>query len=330
MSVSSREWVDVITSEDDPERAWKVILTKLVELALESTKTGQLDRATVVPDRLLANAAWNLWSEFPRLAPLGLDELKRFWVQTSPWGTAVLILDVLSLRELPHIVAAAKKRDVTLTRVSAYAAPIPTETNSFAAALGLPGRSKLANNQAPASFIFSGPDVSTNVLSTAFEDCASMVSAKPRVFLWHEWPDDALIHHYGSKADGPETVATQAAQQLASQGFWDFVNRLRQGRRLIITSDHGYAVSRSFSDEIRQPEMVQRLRDTFGAQRCADENPMAPWHEQNLPPLVLRQAGQLMVMGQRKWAVQGGFPSLCHGGLSLLEAVVPFIEFPAI
>ena len=39
--------------------------------------------------------------------------------------------------------------------------------------------------------------------------------------------------------------------------------------------------------------------------------------------------GRLAVLGQRKWAVQGGFPHLCHGGLSLLEAVVPFIEFAA-
>ncbi len=35
-------------------------------------------------------------------------------------------------------------------------------------------------------------------------------------------------------------------------------------------------------------------------------------------------------MGQRKWTVQGGFPFLCHGGMSLLEVAVPFIEFPSL
>jgi hypothetical protein len=29
-------------------------------------------------------------------------------------------------------------------------------------------------------------------------------------------------------------------------------------------------------------------------------------------------------------SVQGGFPHVCHGGLSLLEAAVPWIEFEAI
>jgi hypothetical protein len=35
-----------------------------------------------------------------------------------------------------------------------------------------------------------------------------------------------------------------------------------------------------------------------------------------------------IVMGQRKWKVQGGFPHVCHGGFSLLEVAVPFIELP--
>jgi hypothetical protein len=38
--------------------------------------------------------------------------------------------------------------------------------------------------------------------------------------------------------------------------------------------------------------------------------------------------GWVVVVGQRKWDVQGGFPHLCHGGLTLLEAAVPFIELP--
>ena len=32
------------------------------------------------------------------------------------------------------------------------------------------------------------------------------------------------------------------------------------------------------------------------------------------------------VLGRRKWKSQGGYPTLAHGGLSLLEVAVPFIE----
>jgi len=118
-------------------------------------------------------------------------------------------------------------------------------------------------------------------------------------------------------------------EQLASTEFWEFVDRMRQGRRLVITSDHGYAVSRSFSDEVKETDIVQSLRNTFGAKRCANESSATPWPLNHLPPLVSRHNGRLAVIGQRKWTVQGGFPHLCHGGLSLLEAAVPFIEFAA-
>jgi hypothetical protein len=34
----------------------------------------------------------------------------------------------------------------------------------------------------------------------------------------------------------------------------------------------------------------------------------------------------LYVNGRRKWKSQGGYPTLTHGGLSVLEVAVPFIE----
>jgi hypothetical protein len=202
-------------------------------------------------------------------------------------------------------------------------------TGRFAAALGISGRSKLFNNQPPASFIFGGTDVYTDVLDAPFADCAGLVHSKPRLFLWHRWPDEPLIHLHAGQDDGPDIVASQTKQQISSPEFWQFIDRIRQGRRLVITSDHGYAVSRFFSDEIKDSATVHLLRSVFGARRYAAESPNTPWPRQHLPPLVGRHNGQLVVLGQRKWAVQGGFPHLCHGGLSLLEAVVPFIEFSA-
>ena len=121
MMGAASEWVDVIVGQDDPATTWKRICIGLRDLALQSTKPGALDKATVAPDRLLANAAWNLWDEFHLHAATVVDELKKFWVQTAASGTAILILDALSLRELPLIVAAAKDRGLTPTRVEALA-----------------------------------------------------------------------------------------------------------------------------------------------------------------------------------------------------------------
>jgi len=34
----------------------------------------------------------------------------------------------------------------------------------------------------------------------------------------------------------------------------------------------------------------------------------------------------LLAVGRWKWRSQGGYPTLAHGGLSLLEMLSPFIE----
>jgi hypothetical protein len=34
----------------------------------------------------------------------------------------------------------------------------------------------------------------------------------------------------------------------------------------------------------------------------------------------------LLAVGRWKWRSQGGYPTLAHGGLSLLEVLSPFVE----
>jgi hypothetical protein len=160
------------------------------------------------------------------------------------------------------------------------------------------------------------------VISVPFEDAVGSIPHEPNVFVWHSWLDD-LIHVYKKL---PDQIYKAASAVFQDDGFWKFVNRLRQGRKLIITSDHGYAVSKLFSSEEIDPDVIEKLRETFGAARYKKSN--GPWQERFMPPIVVTHNEHHVVMGQRKWKVQGGFPHLCHGGLSLLEVAVPFIELP--
>ena len=214
MISSNPEWVSLILGKHDAASTWQQIFSSVRDIAIQTPKPGALDRATVAPDRLLANCAWNLWADYLQHAPLVVDELKKFWVSTTSSGTAVLVLDGLSLRELPLIVSAAKGRGVTPARVEAFGAQVPTETDRFAEALGLSSRSKLYNNKAPSSFIFGGPDTFASFLDAPFGDCVGSVTSHARVFFWHSWPDEPLIHGNASKDDGPEVLAAQTKQQL--------------------------------------------------------------------------------------------------------------------
>lgn len=331
--VKPTSWESLIHSEQPAATVWDSIFARLGEIATISTSAAALHRETIAPDRLLAESAWDLWQSFPTAAPKVIDALREFWNSPSvSSGTAVLILDALSLRELPIILGAAEKRGIRAVRHQVRGSQVPSETDQFAAALGLSSRSKLFNNKPPQSFIFSGSDVHTDIMEDPFADCVSRVPTKARIFLWHKWPDEPLIHLHAERPDGDTVVAAEVKRALTSDGFWSLVNTMRQGRRLLITGDHGYAATAEFSSEVRDAESIRLFAGTFGAQRAIREDPNQPWPRRHLPPPVLRfqDAGDtwLVVLGQRKWKVSGGFPTLCHRGLSLLEAAVPVIELP--
>jgi len=332
---AAHSWESLILSERPAPAVWTDIFARLGEVALAATSPTALHRETIIPDRLLAESAWDLWQSFPAAAPKVTDTLRDFWTAPSAIaGTAILILDGLSLRELPLIVAAARKRGIVPASIIVRGSEVPSETEGFATALGLSSRSKLFNNRPPQSFIFAGQDVYTDVLGDPFADCVARMPARPRLFLWHKWPDEPLVHLHAEHPNGGTVVANEIKRSLASDDFWLLIDCLRQGRRLLIAADHGYATASEFSNEIRDKESIRLFAGTFGAQRAVREDPAQPWPRRHLPPTVLRftDAGRtwLVVLGQRKWKVRGGFPTLCHRGLSLLEAAVPIIELPAI
>ena len=52
----------------------------------------------------------------------------------------------------------------------------------------------------------------------------------PRLFLWHKWPDEPLIHLHEDSKTGHTTVANETKRQLTSDGFWAFIDRMRKGQ----------------------------------------------------------------------------------------------------
>jgi hypothetical protein len=319
----SAGWVQLLIA-DDPSVSdeWAAIFARLAELALSSSSPAELHNQTIAPDRLLAESAWDLWFAYQSEAPKTADVLKRWCAEPSPSGRAVLILDALSLRELPLLLGGAASRAIKPVDVRVTGSEVPSDTDQFARALGTYSRSNLSNNGASAAFVPFNGSVYTDVISRPFEDSVGTIPASRNLFIWHTWLDD-LIHLHNRL---PDQIYKAAQATLQGDDFWEFVDRLRRGRQLVITADHGYAVSRLFSSEVVDPDLIETLRSTFGAARY--KKATERWQDRFMPPLVMTVNGYHVVMGQRKWKVQGGFPHLCHGGLSLLEVAVPFVELP--
>lgn len=308
--------------------AWRVIVKQAVEIASQPLTSGNAPSEVVKRDReigeldlFLSSCGWDLWQTFGGSVERTSERLVRWWAEPFS-AKAVLILDGLSLRELPWLLQGAKERGFATHEISANASELPGETSEFARALGFASRSQLQNNGGGLAHKLQ--PASTEAVDLPWKDCEGLVSNTPNQVFWHHWPD-AKLHDGSGAGQGLEPLTRDVAQQLVSDDFWAFVERLATGRRLVITSDHGYAATGYFPDA--DGEVGQFLKRTFssgrGKEGTGDTGPF-------VPPVALQtnspHGAHLLALGRRKWRNQGGYPTLTHGGLSLLEVMSPFVE----
>ncbi len=312
-----------------PKEAWQVIFEKLWEAFSAPLTPQHVEHEVTERERkigelelLLSGSAWELWRDFEQSVPHTAQSLIDFWNNT-PSGKAVLILDCLSLREAPWLLQEAKRRDYQIHQASVCGSEIPSDTTSFANALGFGQRSSFENNGAGLAHYL--PGARTESMNAAWDYCLDWIASAPAIVLWHHWPDER-IHQLAEPGDGFQKFCREAAQQLTSDSFWKMVELMATGRRLVITSDHGYAASGMFAN-VNDKDQVGWLKTNFGSSRFA-HRPSTAHHW--VPPIALAlqstHGTNQFVLGRRKWHSTGGYPTLVHGGLSLLEVAVPFVE----
>ncbi|WP_396268233.1 hypothetical protein [Ideonella sp.] len=308
--------------------AWRVIVKTAMEISSKPLAIGNApsevikrDREIGALDNFLSASGWDLWNSFGDSVERTSDRLARWWAEPFS-AKAVLILDGLSLRELPWLLQGVKERGFKLHEVSANASELPGETNEFARALGFGSRSQLQNNGGGLAHRLQ--PTQTESLDMPWKDCQGLVNGAPNWVFWHHWPD-SKIHDAAVAGQGLDTLTKDAADQLTSDDFWSFVERLATGRRLVITSDHGYAATGYFPDA--EGDVGQHLKKTFSSGRSvAGTGEAGPF----VPPIALQlnspHGAHVLALGRRKWKSQGGYPTLTHGGLSILEVLSPWVE----
>lgn len=315
-------------TKSNSEEAWRVIINSTLDIASRPLTVGNApsevtkrDREIATLDLFLASSGWDLWQDIGNVVERTSDRLARWW--SEPYSAkAVLILDGLSLRELPWLLQGAKQRGFTVHEVAAHASELPGETNEFAQALGFGSRSQLQNNGAGRTHRLAL--ARTESVDLPWRDCASLLDPSPNWIFWHHWPD-SKVHGLSGAGQGLDVLTRNVAEQLADDDFWHFVERLATGRRLVITSDHGYAATGLFSDTANDQTDVLKTIFRSGRSIAGTAN-TGPF----VPPVALQinspHGPHVLALGRRKWRSQGGYPTLAHGGLSLLEVLSPFIE----
>lgn len=321
----STSFLDILQSGSSTD-AWNAIFDELKATFEENFTTGKEESQVLERDRFASNidlflstAGWDLWRQYEESVAQTSGRLKEWWSEQQG-AKAILILDALSLRELPWIAKGATDRGFKVN-VSVTGAEIPADTNPFAKRLGFGQRSKLENNGGKSKDF---PDARVETSELPWVDCASQIQSEPNWIYWHQFPDHRL-HDHDKPGSGLRTLTREIAENLTSDDFWSFIEKLTTGRKLVITADHGYAASELFSDAPK--EQTEYLKDHFKSGRSTDD---VAEEGQWLPPLDLIITGahgkNRLALGRRKWKSKGGYPTLTHGGLSVLEVAVPFIE----
>ena len=106
-----------------PADAWRDIIAGALLVCAAPlspiTAPGEVtkrDRAVGELDRFLSQGAWDLWKDFGAVVERNSDRLAIWWAQPFA-AKAILILDGLSLREIPWLVEGAKQRGLPSVRL---------------------------------------------------------------------------------------------------------------------------------------------------------------------------------------------------------------------
>ncbi len=327
--MNTRQVIDELCHRS-PKEAWEFVARCVESICFDPMDRGNVigeltsrDRSVGEIDHFLATAGWDLWQTYELAIERTSQRLERWWNGINE-AKAILVLDGLSAREVPWILQGARDRGYHIGQVLVTGAELPGDTNTFARALGFSSRSQLQNHMGKSSLL---NPCRTETIDLPWHDCMGLIDTTPNWIFWHHWPDNKL-HADGGLGHGLDSLSLNMAEQLSSGEFWEFVGYLATGRRLIITSDHGYAATNLFFDGAG--EQNQFLKELFRGGRFIEGFRDVG---RFVPPLAMNLASSrgnfTYALGRRKWKSPGGYPSLVHGGLSILEMLSPFVELYA-
>jgi hypothetical protein len=277
------------------------------------------EEAICTLEELIATGAQEIWSELAaesQSAPaiktwLGLDVPLPL---AQP--RAAIVFDGLSLREFPLMVKLAADSGFRVKSAGAVATCLPTETMDFVeqrvigVRLGpsqLPDRAELATHNVEAFYL----EQPTSRYSPA---------AGRSILLWSTYPDRL----FSDDAARTEALFANFHRNYIPTIWKNSVQAIPRGLPIVITSDHGYIFLGASLETTRQSDAPGLL----GQSRFKEFAPNEPFPQWN-PDLQLIPEHRVALLRGRLRTRPSGVSSrklYQHGGFSLMEVLVPWIE----
>ncbi|MCL4459194.1 MAG: hypothetical protein M1136_10355 [Chloroflexi bacterium] len=233
----------------------------------------------------------------------------------SSLDASIVVLDGLSIREANWLMPRLRERGYEIADYSYAFSGMPSTTQTFFRdVFGVSGAAAMPKKWQGFNFrsIRSG-DV------PAFMD-------GPKALVWLSFPDE-LMHPMRGKG-----VTPSFALQRTEEALLKILNLL-ETPEVVLTSDHGYIYAQSAALFWHAPISNRKvLLKLFGAQRGLPADSAKAQEFEGLRALPKDQTYVLFddkgcyVRGRYYWSAPGKQSDVAHGGISLMECLVPVVK----
>lgn len=277
------------------------------------TYLAEGERAVHGLEEVLASSADQFYDELAAASAQSLHVLERL-----PSGSAAVIFDGASLREIPLFLGQARESGFRVTECAVGLAALPSTTTAYVA-------SRLIGREvSPKSLPQRKELKDRGVRAFYFDDAISTHQISPdngeTILIWSAFPDNTY-------QDSAARFARHFAdmQKLYATAWKNTVMQIPRGRRIVITSDHGYIFLGAGFESTRPNDPCALLdQNRF---KFFPEGETMPRPEDEPGLQIFPEKRLAMIRGRLKNRPQGHGAARIyrHGGLSLMEMLTPWI-----
>jgi len=266
-------------------------------------------------EQLVATTADRVYQELLSSPPAN----RRILSVLGQQDQAVVIFDGMSVREIPIALDLAEKSGFGICNVSTSLAAMPSETIDFVA------RELPCGRIAP-SQLTSRKELKERNITAIYTGSHTQPIQPPEdgnaLLVWSAFPDNTYKDSGARFESHFENIHT-----MFETAWIHTVQRIRNQKKIIITSDHGYIFFGTGMDFPRTTKEIRELNQYFGNDRSVslEKKPQVPSSDDVYVDESCRVA---VLKGRVKARSTGdaGTKLYKHGGLSVMEMLTPWIE----
>ena len=263
-------------------------------------------------EELILSAASGVYDELTSLAKKRTKILFNDLINTK---TALVILDGVSLRELPILIKLAAATNYKIVEKSYRYSGLPSDTESFIEQRLL--EKKISPSQFEGRKEFSSNNIKTYYYATPMR-YFDLSSNGHSFLLWSSFPDGTYMNFEARTATHFETIVKQF------DAIWkNIILAIPKDYRIIITSDHGYIYLNTGYESGEKAELALEYLEQ-NRSKFVENISQIP----EIPELQkVSDLNLLMIRGRIKNRPKGSSANKVfrHGGLSLMEVITPYL-----